>query len=126
VTLDPAAFTLRSRFIEAPAATVAGQLAAGYRFAPSIGLDPTAAPVDARITRLDRYALMAEADTGGTAVTVLFLLQPVDGGRAVLHGLVAAAPPGGDRLTVRRHHDFRLDLLRDAAEAAASPVRVVR
>lgn len=89
--LPEGAMTLRSLFVDAPAARLAALLGEAYG---AVAADP--------------FVLRGEG--------VLFLLQPVDEGRTVIHGLLAAAP--ADRRAALRHHNAVLCRLRDRAEAA--------
>jgi vanillate O-demethylase ferredoxin subunit len=56
---------------------------------------------------------------------VVFLVQPAREGHTYLHGVAlgVSASHGGERLTVQRHHQQRLNALRDALELEAEPPR---
>jgi vanillate O-demethylase ferredoxin subunit len=54
---------------------------------------------------------------------VVFLVQPAREGRTYLHGIALGVSASGasERLTVQRHHQQRLNALRDALELEAEP-----
>ncbi len=56
---------------------------------------------------------------------VVFLVQPAREGRTYLHGVALGVSAGNasERLTVQRHHQQRLNALRDALELKAEPPR---
>ena len=103
---DAAATTLRSIFVEAPAAALADHLLRGYR------ID---AATDASVTEGGPFTLTA-AENGRHAPVVLFLLQPVTATQTVMHGLLRPAAAAADRLAVLRHHNSQMTALRDAVE----------
>ena len=86
--------TLRSVYVAAPAAAVAGQLV-GRGFAP-----------------VGDFALEGEGTT--------LLIQPMDGGQTIVHGLAAGEAEGTERLALLRRHNELLTEVRDAAERAAA------
>jgi nitrite reductase/ring-hydroxylating ferredoxin subunit len=86
--------TLRSIYVAAPAAAIAVRLA-------EQGFGPTS-----------DYLL--EGD--GT----MLLIQPMDGGQTIVHGLVAGEAEGAERLALLRRHNELLTGVRDAAERAAA------
>ncbi len=107
--------TLRSIYAEASAATVAGCLMKGYRFA----LDPGGANesiTDALVATVDAYTLSASVHAGPREATVTFLLQPVGSSQTVIHGLLTTHDVAADRLAVLRHHNAHMSALRDTAE----------
>jgi nitrite reductase/ring-hydroxylating ferredoxin subunit len=86
--------TLRSLYVAAPAAAVAKHLA-GQGFTPA-----------------GDYLL--EGD--GT----MLVIQPMDGGQTIVHGLSAGEAEGAERLALLRRHNELLTEVRDAAERAAA------
>jgi nitrite reductase/ring-hydroxylating ferredoxin subunit len=107
--------SLRSTFVEAPAARVRELLMSGYPFAPDPDA-PDAPLIPAAAVAHDEYRLTASAVARDTSATVTFFLAPVSATQALIHATLQA--PGGtaEPLAVRRHHHARLCALRDAAE----------
>jgi nitrite reductase/ring-hydroxylating ferredoxin subunit len=105
--------TLRSIFVEAPAAALAEALQRGYWIDAG-----TETPV------LVNDPFMLTATSGAKAVT--FLLQPVAASQTVLHGLLHADVDAAHRLALLRHHNAHMTRLRDAVERnrAAVPLAV--
>jgi nitrite reductase/ring-hydroxylating ferredoxin subunit/ferredoxin len=110
---------LRTVAIDACSETVQRALA-GYEF-DHVTLDPwsntgcvafDAGPHAVVVTQLD------DAQQG-----VVFLVQPTREGRTCLHGVAlgVSARNGSERLAVQRHHQQRLNALRDALELQAEP-----
>lgn len=104
--------TLRSIFVEAPAAALAGALQRGY------SIDAATA---ARVVVDDPFTLTA-ATGGERAVT--FLLQPVTASQTVLHGLLHGKLDAAHRLGLLRHHNTQMTRLRDAVERDRAAVRL--
>jgi nitrite reductase/ring-hydroxylating ferredoxin subunit len=102
-SLDVAAWTtLRSIFVEAPCAAVAGALIDGY---PDV-------------ERIDDFILET---TSGAAARLIFLIQPVTASQTVIHGLLAAEiADAAARLAVMRQHNWQLSEIRDEAERKAA------
>ena len=119
---DLAGLTQRSVFVEAPFSRVAAHLAADYSFAPDVGVAPDAAPMAARMTRLDPLNLEAVAMANGVEARMRLMLQPVSEGRTVIHATLSAPIEVARRLAVLRHHSVRLGAVRDAAQAADTRV----
>jgi nitrite reductase/ring-hydroxylating ferredoxin subunit len=95
---------LRSVFVEAPVATVSDALLRGY------DLEGRGAVA---VRRLDAYTLSA----GGTGVAdtrVVFMLQPVDAARSVVHEALQGAAVGWETL---RHHNAQLTALQRSLRA---------
>jgi nitrite reductase/ring-hydroxylating ferredoxin subunit len=115
------ATTLRSIFVEASAATVAGALLLGYRFSVDpAGLHSStgaASISDATMVAHDPFMLTATADAHEREAVVTFLLQPVTKSQTVMHGLLHAEGSGIDRLTVLRHQCSQMTALRDVVES---------
>jgi nitrite reductase/ring-hydroxylating ferredoxin subunit len=86
--------TLRSIYVAAPAAAVKGRLE-GQGFA-----------------RAGDYTLEGNGTT--------LLIQPMDGGQTIIHGLAAGEADGAERLALLRRHNELLTEVRDAAERAAA------
>jgi nitrite reductase/ring-hydroxylating ferredoxin subunit len=86
--------TLRSVYVAAPAAAVKGSLE-GQGFAPA-----------------GDYTLEGNGTT--------LLIQPMDGGQTIVHGLAAGEADGAERLALLRRHNELLTEVRDAAERAAA------
>jgi len=95
---------LRSVFVEAPVATVAAALQQGY------DLDGTG-PV--AVEALDAYTLSA-GGPGVAATRIVFMLQPVDAARCVVH---AALKGGSVGLGTLRYHNGELTRLQRALRA---------
>jgi nitrite reductase/ring-hydroxylating ferredoxin subunit len=116
------ATTLRSIFVEAPAAAVAGALLRGYRFsvdpAGLQGSTGAASVSDALMLAHDAFILTATADADGGEAVVTFLLQPVTESQTVMHGLLHADGTGAERLTVLRHQCSQMTAFRDIVEGA--------
>jgi nitrite reductase/ring-hydroxylating ferredoxin subunit len=87
--------TLRSIYVAAPAAAVAEHLA-GRGFEANGG-----------------FILEDESRT-------TLLLQPMDGGQTVIHGLATGEVAGDERLALLRRHNETLTEVRDAVERAAA------
>lgn len=113
--------TLRSVFVEAPAADVAQALGVGYRFSPDPN-DVDAPLGDTTMLEHDAYIVTATVAVQ-PQVAVTFLLQPVSASQCVIHGFVHAASSALERIALLRHHHSRLTLLRDAVERTADAVR---
>ena len=86
--------TLRSIYVAAPAAAVTGRLE-GHGFAPA-----------------GDYTLEGNGTT--------LLIQPMDGGQTIVHGLAAGEAEPAERLALLRRHNELLTEVRDAAERAAA------
>ena len=86
--------TLRSIYVAAPAAVVAGNLA-GQGFRPT-----------------GDYTLEGDGTT--------LLIQPMDGGQTIVHGLAAGEAEAAERLALLRRHNALLTEVRDAAEREAA------
>jgi len=111
---NAAATSLRSIFVEAPAAAVVDQLSRGYR------ID---AATEAVLTGEDHFTLTAAAGSGERAQVVLFLLQPVTQTQTVIHALLCPAAAAADRLAVLRHHNAQMTMLRDAVERSCAAAK---
>jgi hypothetical protein len=86
--------TLRSIYIAAPAAAVALHLAE------------------------QGFASAGDYTREGDGTTLL--IQPMDGGQTIVHGLAAGEAEGAERLALLRRHNALLTEVRDAAERAAA------
>lgn len=86
--------TLRSIYVAAPAAAVAEHLA---------GRD-----------------FQATGDFALEGAGATLLLQPMDGGQTIIHGLATGEVAGDERLALLRRHNETLTEVRDAAERAAA------
>jgi nitrite reductase/ring-hydroxylating ferredoxin subunit len=86
--------TLRSVYVAASAAAVAAHLA-GRGFS-------------------------ANGDFSFEGAGATLLLQPMDGGQTVIHGLATGEVAGAERLALLRRHNETLTEVRDAAERAAA------
>jgi len=106
-----AGLTLRSLPIERDAAAVQAALA-DYRFDPD-GRDD-AEPAGAALRELTPQTF--ELAAPGSAVRLVFLLQPAAAHKTILHALLVGASADPDRL--RRHHAQRMNALRAALESA--------
>jgi hypothetical protein len=95
---------LRSVFVEAPVAAVAATLQRGYDLD---GRGPVAVGV------LDAYTLVA-GGTGVAATRIVFMLQPVDAARCVVHAALTGAAVGLETL---RHHNAQLTALQRVLRA---------
>ena len=87
--------TLRSIYVAAPVAAVAGHLAE-QGFAPA-------------------GDFILENGSGTT-----LLIQPMDSGQTIVHGLAAGEVDGAERLALLRRHNTSLTEVRDASERAAA------
>ena len=105
--------TLRSVFVDAPAAAVAAALLHGYR------LDGDAAAEVTTLDGGDALALTAGAVAPGRVGPIVFHLQPVTDHQVVIHGFLLAVPSAERRLAELRRHNAALGALRDAVERAA-------
>ncbi len=102
---------LRSLPFNASALLVAEALTR-YRFSPSAGDDLA----EARVTPIDAFTLQATVEDR----SVIFLLQPVDVDRAVLHGALTGPVASADHVKVLRHHNENLAALRRSIESAGA------
>jgi vanillate O-demethylase ferredoxin subunit len=68
---------------------------------------------------LSTHAVLIE-QPDDAAQRVVFLTQPARAGRTYLHGIALGAFAGEERLAVQRHHQQRLNALRDALEQPAA------
>jgi len=110
-SLDQASpFALRSVWIGASAAEVARSLLAGNQADPEA--PPPARPIDP-------YRLLAPAPGQPDRAEMALLLQPLDRGCTLLHGLLLRPPSPADRLDTLRRNAAWMGRLRDALEAAA-------
>ena len=80
----------------------------------------SAESVEMTVDWADDYSVGLTARDGGVQSTVVFFVQPVDSGRCVIRGVLAAAPPDDDQLAVLRHHATELNALVAAVEAEAT------
>jgi vanillate O-demethylase ferredoxin subunit len=67
---------------------------------------------------LSEHAVLIE-QLDDAAQRVVFLVQPAQAGRTYVHGIALGAFAGDERLAVQRHHQQRLNALRDALERPA-------
>ena len=102
------ALTLRSMYVQAPAAMVAEFLARHAREAPDVSA----------FDSVDPYAIRSVDSRSGT---IRYFLQPVAASETVIHAALADTPSPVDRLAVLRRENDRLRAVRDAIEAHASP-----
>ena len=86
-----------------------------YAFQPSSDLDGESAEVTA--ARLDDFTVMLTARSGAESTSVVFFIQPLDAGRAVIRSLIARGPRDADDDAILRYHDDRVSALRDRVEA---------
>lgn len=110
--------TLRSLFTNASLATVIESLSA-YCFLPENASNLEEALLPAKLSKLE--PLTFEAKSKDTAI--IFLLQPASEESTVIHAAVTAALTGIKRLTTLRHHNERMEVLRDLAESSASRLK---
>ena len=101
------ALTLRSMYVQAPAAMVAEFLARHAREAPDVSA----------VDVVDPYVVRTVDSRTGT---IRYFLQPVAASETVIHAALADAPSAVDRLAVLRRENDRLRAVRDAIEAHAS------
>lgn len=107
---------LRTVAIDAPADAVQRALS-GYTF-DATHVDPWKA-ADCVAFDVSDHAVMIESLDDGVddgAHRVVFLLQPANAHRTYLHGVVLGEIPAAQRVSVLRHHQTRLNSLRDALE----------
>ncbi|TDV27287.1 vanillate O-demethylase ferredoxin subunit [Paraburkholderia caballeronis] len=119
--LDGAGDRLRLRTVAIDAGRAAVMRAlGGYRFDPA-GLDTTPAGECAAFELTPDAVLVEHLES---SAQVVFLVQPARADRTYLHGVALGdIAADGDALAMRRHHQQRLNRLRDALEArsAAAP-----
>ena len=104
----PAALTLRSIHVFAPAAAVARALARHAGEAPA---GPPASVVGPYRLR------SAHAEAG----EIRYALQPVSDAETFIHASLAETPPASERIAVLRRENDRLRTVRDAIEAEEAP-----
>ena len=112
--LPPAAgdaTTLRSIFVDAPAAAVAAVLLRGYCLETPTGAATETASATP-VTAEDAYAYVAT----NAGVTLRFLLQPLTASQTVIHALLQPAVAAGGRRALLRRHNEQMSALRDQAE----------
>ena len=100
--------TLRSIFVNAPAAAVRSVLLRGYQ---------VDAATESSVVAADAFTLTANTDAElGEAPAMVFLLQPVTETQTIIHGLLQPAPAPVERLGTLHHHNIQMSALRDEAE----------
>lgn len=87
--------------------------ARSYRFSAT-GESPTQTAFDGD----DGHCIRLTAQDGKAHATLLLFLQPLDAGRTMMRGVLAAAPE--DETRVLRHHSHQMNALRDMIEADAA------
>ncbi|WP_375462919.1 Rieske 2Fe-2S domain-containing protein [uncultured Methylobacterium sp.] len=119
----PARLVLRAIPVDAAPERVLAHLR-GYAFQPNGDLGGTGA--DVAVEGQDAASVSLRARSGAHETRAVLLVQPVDGGRAVIRGVLDAGAEARDRIAILRHHDARLSALRERieAEAARAPAPV--
>ena len=102
---------LRSLPFNASALLVAEALTR-YRFSPTTENDLAVA----QVAPIDAFTLQATVKNS----VVMFLLQPVDVDRAVLHSVLLDAVSPADHITILRHHNENLTALRRSIEGTGA------
>ena len=110
-------FVLRGISINAPAELVVARLR-DYRFQPNGHIPGDGAEIT--IDTADDFSIVLRSQDHGAATLAVLLVQPVDSGRSVIHGVLDREPQEADRLAVLRHHNERLSALRNAVEREAA------
>jgi nitrite reductase/ring-hydroxylating ferredoxin subunit len=83
----------------------------------SIYVDAPVAAVSAELTA-QGFVQTGDFSLEGAGTTLL--LQPMDGGQTIVHGLAAGEVVGDERLALLRRHNETMTEVRDAAERAAA------
>ena len=109
-------FVLRPVPVNAPFGVVLEELKA-YRFQPSSILSANGAEIEFRpIGPLTQTLISRSGDHNSTLVVAV---QPVDSDRSVLRCVLSKYPPASQRLEVLRHHNRRMNALRERCELLA-------
>ncbi|MCA8023602.1 Rieske 2Fe-2S domain-containing protein [Burkholderia metallica] len=108
----PRAIRLRTVAIDAPSETVQRALA-DYCF-DHARFDPWQATECVAFDVAPHAVMIEQLDNA--AHRAVFLVQPARAGRTYLHGVALAPVIASERLTVQRHHQQRLNMLRDELE----------
>jgi nitrite reductase/ring-hydroxylating ferredoxin subunit len=95
---------------------------------PALGLNAfttlrsvhVAAPAAAVMEHLAGQGFAASGDFSLEGAGATLLLQPMDGGQTIIHGLATGEVAGDERLALLRRHNEMLTEVRDAAERAAA------
>jgi len=95
---------------------------------PALGLNAfttlrsvhVAAPAAAVMEHLAGQGFAANGDFSLEGAGATLLLQPMDGGQTIIHGLATGEVAGDERLALLRRHNEMLTEVRDAAERAAA------
>ncbi|WP_281662962.1 Rieske 2Fe-2S domain-containing protein [Paraburkholderia fungorum] len=103
---------LRTVAIEAPGEAVQHALA-GYCF-DHARFDPSQASGCVAFDVAPHAVMIEQLDDAGQRV--VFVVQPARAGRTYLHGVALGPFAAAERLSVQRHHQQRLNVLRDALE----------
>jgi ferredoxin-NADP reductase/phenylpropionate dioxygenase-like ring-hydroxylating dioxygenase large terminal subunit len=108
---------LRGIAVNAPADRVTEQLKS-YRFQPNDRIGGNEASMSVEASSSDSVGLRSR---DGTAETLaVFFVQPVDSARSVIRGVLDRQAEGAQRIAILRHHNERLQALRDAVESAVA------
>ncbi len=110
-------FPLRPVPVDAPFAVVLEHLGR-HDFRPTAALD---APVADMLIRTDGpLTRTLTATAAGHVSTVVLFVQPVDSDRSVIRGVLSEVPGQNHRIDALRHHNWRLEELRNRCERVAA------
>jgi ferredoxin-NADP reductase/nitrite reductase/ring-hydroxylating ferredoxin subunit len=108
---------LRGIAVNAPADRVADALRS-YRFQPNDNVRGSDAILTVEAASADAVALRSRE--GEAETLAVFFVQPVDSGRSVIRGVLDRGAAPEQRIAILRHHNERLQALRDAVDRAAA------